>query len=145
MTRFDRFLHHGLISLACLRRGGAALLVLRGRDSAHAATVARTLLRLEVRTCWNTLWALVSPRQGHVGYDRDRWRHVKHWDAKHAAEQVRALTWANGRDETWSRPAAFTMAPRCFPVPLSFWCGCGAVPHAHPVEGTEQECPRLMP
>ncbi|MFF2385798.1 hypothetical protein [Streptomyces sp. NPDC058108] len=38
-------------------------------------------LQVQIRSAWNALWAMSSPWQSHPGYDAQRWRHVKFWNA----------------------------------------------------------------
>ncbi|MFF1744402.1 hypothetical protein [Streptomyces mirabilis] len=44
------------------------------------------MLRSQIRVSWNALAALASPWRGQEGYDVERWRPVRYWDAMHESE-----------------------------------------------------------
>ncbi|GHG83593.1 hypothetical protein GCM10018779_66750 [Streptomyces griseocarneus] len=53
---------------------------------------AQLMLQLDVKVSWNALWALVSPWQWHAESDLERWRPVKHWEARQGGENENLLS-----------------------------------------------------
>jgi hypothetical protein len=105
----ERFLSARIARLASAERGSderqaarsikAALLFLVGSlqhvvpliGEASGELETQTVIRREVRTCWNALCALVAPWQWHEDFDQERWRLARYWDAGHEAEIVALL------------------------------------------------------